>query len=60
MAKDEMDLDLPETPTRASRGGKKKRKWREIEAIKDRLELQRELQEIDMNFDLELEADELI
>lgn len=30
----------------------KKRKWREIEALKDRYRLQRELQSIDLNFEL--------
>ena len=30
----------------------KKRKWREIEALKDRYRLQRELQAIDLNFEL--------
>ncbi len=30
----------------------KKRKWREIEALKDRYRLQRELQAIDLNYEL--------
>lgn len=30
----------------------KKRKWREIEALKDSYRLQRELQSIDLNFEL--------
>ena len=30
----------------------KKRRWREIEALKDRYRLQRELQSIDLNFEL--------
>ncbi|WP_024872855.1 DUF3545 family protein [Tolumonas lignilytica] len=30
----------------------KKRKWREIEALKDRYRLQRELQSIDLNYEL--------
>ena len=33
----------------------KKRKWREIEAIKDRYQLEKELADIDMSFDLALE-----
>ena len=61
MVNDLMDLNhpIPEAPARASRGSKKKRKWREIEAIKDRLELRRELQEIDMNIEA-MELEELI
>ncbi|QIZ75489.1 DUF3545 family protein [Ferrimonas lipolytica] len=42
-----------EKPTR-SRGGKK-RKWREIEAIKERARLRKELEDIDFCFDLEAE-----
>ena len=34
------------------RQANKKRKWREIEALKDRYRLQRELQSIDLNFEL--------
>jgi uncharacterized protein with ACT and thioredoxin-like domain len=34
------------------RHGSKKRKWREIEELKDKYRLQRELQSIDINFDL--------
>ena len=33
----------------------KKRKWREIEAIKDRYQLEKELADIDMSFYLALE-----
>ncbi len=33
----------------------KKRKWREIEAIKDRYQLEKELADIDMSFDLAIE-----
>jgi len=32
-----------------------KRKWREIEAIKDQYQLRKELSEMDMGFDLDLE-----
>ena len=32
----------------------KKRKWREIEALKDRYRLQRELQSIDLNYELSI------
>ncbi len=39
-----------ERPTR-SRSLNKKRKWREIEAIKERQRLLKELQDIDCNFD---------
>ena len=33
----------------------KKRKWREIEAIKDQYQLEKELAEIDLGFDLAIE-----
>lgn len=33
----------------------KKRKWREIEALKDRYKLERELAELDCGFEYELE-----
>ncbi|MCF1428840.1 MAG: DUF3545 family protein [Shewanella sp.] len=46
-----------ERPTR-SRGSNKKRKWREIEALKDKQRLLRELQEIDSNLDYDI--DELL
>ncbi|WP_394129742.1 DUF3545 family protein [Shewanella maritima] len=42
-----------EKPTRATRSSSKKRKWREIEAIKDRQRLLKELQDIDDSFDLD-------
>jgi hypothetical protein len=44
-----LDIDSP-TKTKS-----KKRKWREIEAIKDRYQLEKELADIDMSFDLALE-----
>lgn len=34
----------------------KKRKWREIEALKDRYRLERELAELDCGFEYELET----
>ncbi|MGI2257760.1 DUF3545 family protein [Shewanella sp. GXUN23E] len=43
-----------ERPTR-SRGSNKKRKWREIEALKDKQRLLRELQEIDSNLDYDID-----
>ena len=45
-------LNLDETSTKTK---SKKRKWREIEAIKDRYQLEKELADIDMSFDLALE-----
>ncbi|WP_075202591.1 DUF3545 family protein [Vibrio mexicanus] len=41
-----MDLDIPKV--RATRSKPMKRKWREIEAIKDRQRLQRELMDMDI------------
>ncbi|WP_432451792.1 MULTISPECIES: DUF3545 family protein [unclassified Agarivorans] len=51
---DRLDLDTVET-SKASRSSNKKRKWREIEAIKDKIRLQKELQSIDHSFDLHTE-----
>jgi|TARA_X000000950_G_scaffold181322_1_gene219916 hypothetical protein len=45
-------LNLDETSTKTK---SKKRKWREIEAIKDRYQLEKELADIDMSFDMALE-----
>lgn len=42
--------DIVERPDRL-RGSNKKRKWQEIEALKDKHRLLKELQEIDNNFD---------
>ncbi|QSX32778.1 DUF3545 family protein [Shewanella avicenniae] len=39
-----------------SRGSNKKRKWREIEALKEKHRLLKELREIDSNFDLDLDS----
>lgn len=41
-----IDIDVRQRQTN------KKRRWREIEALKDRYRLQRELQSIDLNFEL--------
>lgn len=47
-------LNLDETSTKTK---SKKRKWREIEAIKDRYQLEKELADIDFSFDMALEDD---
>ncbi|KJY82250.1 hypothetical protein TW81_14210 [Vibrio galatheae] len=44
-------LDHDFSRGRAARSKPVKRKWREIEAIKDRQRLQRELMEMDIGFD---------
>jgi len=44
--------------TRPAKTKSKKRKWREIEAIKDRFRLEKELAEFDMGFEYELETAE--
>ena len=46
------DILASEKPRRGSRGKPVKRKWREIEALKDRQRLRRELADIDMFRDL--------
>lgn len=43
--------NVVEKPTR-SRSSSKKRKWREIEAIKERARLRKELEDIDFCFDI--------
>lgn len=48
-----MDLDIPKV--RATRSKPMKRKWREIEAIKDRQRLQRELMDMDIGLDFDVE-----
>lgn len=40
--------------TRNSKSRKKKRMWREIEAIKDRYQLRKELEDMDMFHEFEL------
>ena len=44
--------------TRPAKTKSKKRKWREIEAIKDRFRLEKELAELDVGFEYELETAE--
>lgn len=44
-----IEMDTPKS--RATRSKPVKRKWREIEAIKDRQRLQRELKEMDIGFE---------
>lgn len=43
-----IDIDVRQRQTN------KKRRWREIEALKDRYRLQRELQSIDLNYELSI------
>lgn len=45
---------LLEADSASSKSKNKKRKWREIEAIKDRFKLRKELQDIDIFGELEL------
>ncbi|QSX30852.1 DUF3545 family protein [Shewanella cyperi] len=47
--------EVVERPNR-SRGCTKKRKWREIEALKDKHRLLKELQDIDSNFDYDIDS----
>jgi hypothetical protein len=47
------DLTVSDTDVR-QRQANKKRRWREIEALKDRYRLQRELQSIDLNYELSI------
>ncbi|MDR9827473.1 DUF3545 family protein [Vibrio sp. FNV 38] len=47
---DNLDIEIP--VIKASRSKPVKRKWREIEAIKDRQRLQKELLEMDISFDV--------
>jgi hypothetical protein len=48
-------LSVIDNETRPTKGKVKKRKWREIEAIKDKYRLKRELSEMDVSLELELE-----
>jgi hypothetical protein len=50
-----LDDEIIERPSR-SRNSTKKRKWREIEALKDKHRLLKELQDIDTSFDCDLET----
>ncbi|AXQ13149.1 MULTISPECIES: DUF3545 family protein [Shewanella] len=47
--------EVVERPSR-SRSSNKKRKWREIEALKDKHRLLKELQEIDSSFDYDIDS----
>lgn len=44
---------------KSTRGKGKKRKWREIESLKDKYRLKKELQELDLLFDARLEELEI-
>ncbi len=46
-------LEGPETTKKTSKG--KKRKWREIEALKDKYRLKRELEELDYMHEIAVE-----
>ncbi|WP_117233726.1 DUF3545 family protein [Vibrio maerlii] len=46
-----MEMDVPQS--RSTRSKPTKRKWREIEAIKDRQRLQKELKDLGVEFELE-------
>ncbi|WMC11534.1 DUF3545 family protein [Oceanimonas pelagia] len=48
-----------EKSPRAPREPAQKRKWREIEALKDKRRLQEELQQLDCTFELDQLAEEL-
>ncbi|MDN2480343.1 DUF3545 family protein [Vibrio astriarenae] len=48
---EQLDIEIP--VVKASRSKPIKRKWREIEAIKDRQRLQKELIDMDIAFDIE-------
>ncbi|ELR63436.1 hypothetical protein C942_03729 [Photobacterium marinum] len=51
------DILADETPRRAKRSKPVKRKWREIEALKDKQRLRKELEEIDMFRDYDDDID---
>ncbi|MGB3725394.1 MAG: DUF3545 family protein [Glaciecola sp.] len=48
-------LNTVEVESRGVKTKSKKRKWREIEAIKDRYRLKQELSDMDVSWELELE-----
>lgn len=48
-------MEMDSHPTRATRAKPTKRKWREIEAIKDRQRLKKELMDLDVCLDYSLE-----
>ncbi len=45
------DLVVVDSETRSARNSAKKRKWREIEALKEKYRLQKELESIDLTYD---------
>lgn len=45
------DLVVIDSETRSARNTAKKRKWREIEALKEKYRLQKELESIDLTYD---------
>ena len=45
------DLVVIDSETRSARNSAKKRKWREIEALKEKYRLQKELESIDLTYD---------
>ncbi len=48
-------LNVVENESRSVKSKSKKRKWREIEAIKERYRLKQELRDMDVGWDLQLE-----
>ncbi|MFC4700345.1 DUF3545 family protein [Glaciecola siphonariae] len=48
-------LSVIDSETRPTKGKPKKRKWREIEAIKEKYRLKQELIDMDVGLELELE-----
>ncbi|MCG9711338.1 DUF3545 family protein [Shewanella insulae] len=50
-----LDDTVIERPNSRSRSSSKKRKWREIEAIKEKQRLIKELQDIDSSFEYDLD-----
>ncbi|MFC3121007.1 DUF3545 family protein [Agaribacter flavus] len=48
-------LSMIDNETRPCKTKSKKRKWREIEAIKEKYRLQRELSDMDVALEIELE-----
>jgi hypothetical protein len=48
-------LSVIDNETRPTKGKAKKRKWREIEAIKDKYRLKQELTDMDLGLEYELE-----
>ena len=45
------DLVVVDSETRSARNAAKKRKWREIEALKEKYRLQKELESIDLAYE---------